>query len=225
MSRAGFQPAKFTSVTLPSSGCYAASVIYEICIGEEKEMQTNRSNVGTLIAGAILIGFGLLALARNFFPVFDWGFIWPFAVIGFGALFFVAMVAVGKQAAALAIPGSIISGIGLILLFQNITGRWESMSYFWTLIIMFVGMGIYIMGWYGGDVNQKRSGFGLMKVGFILFIIFGAFFEILIFSSFNNMIFPVLLILLGVYLVLSRSGLFSSKKTEEKTDDSIPPAS
>jgi hypothetical protein len=188
-------------------------------------MQINRSNAGTLIAGAILIAFGLLALARNFFPVFDWGALWPFAIIGFGALFFVAMVAGGKQTAAFAIPGSIIGGIGLILLFQNITGRWESMSYFWTLIMMFVGTGIYIMGWYGGDVNQKRSGLGVMKVGFILFIIFGAFFEILVFSSLNNMIFPILLILLGIYLVLSRSGLFGSRKPQEQSNDTLPPAS
>ena len=187
-------------------------------------MQTNRSNAGTLIAGAILIGFGLLALARNFLPSFDWGALWPIAIIGFGALFFVAMVAGGRQAAAFAIPGSIISGIGLILLFQTITDHWESMSYFWALILMFVGVGIYIMGWYGGDANQKRSGLGVMKVGFILFIIFGAFFE-MIFSSFGNIIFPVLLILLGIYLVLSRSGLFGKKKIEEPSDNSIPPAS
>lgn len=187
-------------------------------------MQTNRSNAGSLVAGAILILFGLLALAGQIIPVLDWGALWPFLIIGFGALFFVAMFAGGKQTAAFAIPGSIISGIGLILLFQNITGHWESMSYFWTLIIMFVGMGIYLMGWYGGDANQRRSGFGVMKVGFILFIIFGAFFE-MIFSRFSNLVFPVLLILLGLYLVLSRSGLFGRKKIEEHSDNSIPPAS
>ena len=189
-------------------------------------MQTNRSNVGTLIAGTILIVFGLLALAGQLFDFVDWGFLWPFAVIGFGALFFLAMVAGGRQAAAFAIPGSIISGIGLILLFQNITGYWESMSYFWTLIIMFVGLGIYLMGWYGGDANQKRSGFGVMKVGFILFIIFGLFFEIL-FSSYNSLILPVLLIALGAYLILTRSGLFrrNAAPVDESSDHSIPPAS
>src|SRR5687767_565802 len=188
-------------------------------------MQTNRSNAGALIGGTILIAFGLLALAGQIFRNVDWGFLWPFAIIGFGALFFVLMFAGGKQAAAFAIPGSIVGGIGLVLLFQNIVQHWESMSYFWTLIIMFVGVGIYIMGWYGGDANQKRSGFGVMKVGFILFIIFGAFFEILIFSSFNNLVFPILLILLGIYLVLSRFGLFRSRKTEDESKDSIPPAS
>jgi hypothetical protein len=187
-------------------------------------MQANRSNTGTLIAGTLLIVFGLMALAGQVFDLIDWGFIWPFIVIGFGALFFMGMVAGGRQAAPLAIPGSIISGIGLVLLFQNITGHWESMSYFWTLIILFVGFGIYLMGRQNGDEKQKQSGFGVMKVGFILFIIFGAFFE-LIFSSFGNMLFPILLILLGAYLVLSRSGLFGTKKVDESPTDSIPPAS
>ena len=189
-------------------------------------MQTNRSNAGSLIAGAILILFGILALAGQVFRTIDWGAFWPFIIVGFGALFFVAMFAGGKQAAAFAIPGSIIGGIGLILLFQNITGRWESMSYFWTLIILFVGVGIYLMGWFGGDENQKRSGFGVMKVGFILFLIFGAFFE-MIFSSFGNLAFPILLILLGVYMVLSRSGLFGGNRprVDEAANDSLPPAS
>ena len=105
-------------------------------------MQTNRSNAGALAGGTLLIVFGLLSLAMRFLRNVDWGFLWPFIVIGFGALFFVAMLAGGKQFAALAIPGSFISGIGLMLLFQNITGHWESMSYFWTLIIMFLGVGI-----------------------------------------------------------------------------------
>jgi hypothetical protein len=189
-------------------------------------MQTNRSNAGALIAGTILIVFGLLSLVPRFFDVIDWGFLWPIAIIAAGALFFLAMVTGGKQAAAFAIPGSIISGIGLILLYQNITGRWESMSYFWTLIIMFVGVGIYLMGWYGGDENQKRSGFRVMKVGFILFVIFGLFFSIL-FSSYNSLILPVLLIALGAYLVLARSGLFrrNTAQVDEPSDHSIPPAS
>ena len=185
-------------------------------------MQTNRSNAGALVGGAIMIAFGLLALASRVFRSVDWGFLWPFAVIGIGALFFVAMFAGGKQTAGFAIPGSIIGGIGLVLLFQNITDHWESMSYFWTLIIMFVGAGIYIMGLYGGDVNQRQSGTRVMKVGFILFVIFGAFFE-MIFSSFNNLIFPILLIILGAYLVLTRSGLLSGKKSESSPDDSLPP--
>ena len=186
-------------------------------------MQNHRSNTGALVGGTLLIAFGLLSLASEVFRGLNWSFLWPFIVIGVGALFFVAMFAGGKQAAGFAIPGTIVSGIGLVLLFQNITRHWESMSYFWTLIILFVGAGIYIMGVYGNDPGQKKSGAGVMKVGLILFIIFGAFFE-MIFSSFGNYIFPILLILLGAYLVVSRSGLLGKHK-EDTTSDSLPPVS
>jgi hypothetical protein len=183
-------------------------------------MQSNRSNAGALIGGAVLIAFGLLSLVGQVFSNLNWGFFWPFIVIGFGALFFVAMFAGGKQTAGFAIPGSIVGGIGLMLLFQNIANHWESMSYFWTLIIIFVGVGIYIMGLYGGDANHKKSGLGVMKVGLILFIIFGTFFE-MIFSGFSNTLFPILLILLGGYLVLSRSGVFGAKKHD--SSEPLPP--
>jgi hypothetical protein len=186
-------------------------------------MQTNRNNIGALIGGAILIGIGLLTLVSRMYTDIDWGLLWPFAIIGFGALFFIAMFAVGKSGAAFAIPGTIITGIGLVVLFQNITGHWTTMSYLWTLIIIFVGLGIYIMGWYGEDANQKRSGGKVMKIGIILFIVFGTIFETL-FSSLNNVIFPILLILLGVYLVLSRSGLLS-RKQEASIDTTLPPTS
>jgi hypothetical protein len=183
-------------------------------------MQTNRSNVGALIGGALLIGFGLLSLVERVFTNVDWGALWPFFIIGFGGLFFIAMFTTGKNGAPLAVPGTIVGGIGLVLLFQTLSNHWESMSYFWTLIILFVGLGIYIMGWYGEEPGQRSAGLRLMKIGFILFVIFGTFFE-MIFSSFNNMVFPVLLILVGAYLVLTRSGLF--KRHSDTLEQPLPP--
>jgi lipopolysaccharide export LptBFGC system permease protein LptF len=47
-------------------------------------MSTNRSNAGALIGGGILIAFGLLSLASQVFRFLDWGFLWPFIVIGIG---------------------------------------------------------------------------------------------------------------------------------------------
>jgi hypothetical protein len=182
-------------------------------------MQSNRSRPGALVGGMLLIAFGLLSLSMRLLRFVDWGLLWPSVVIGFGMLFFVAMLAGGKQFAVLAIPGSFISGIGLMLLFQSLTGRWELISYFWTLIILFLGVGIYIMGSYNGDGNQKQSGMRVMKVGFVLFLIFGTFFE-MIFSSFNNLLFPLLLIGLGVYIVLKRAGLFGGEV--KHPSDSLP---
>ena len=170
-------------------------------------MLSNRSSPGSLVGGILLIAFGLLSLSLRLLRFVDWEILWPFIVIGFGALFFVTMLAGGKQFAVLAIPGTFMSGVGLMLLFLNITDHWESLSYFWTLIIVSLGAGIYIMGSYDGDANQKLSGVRVMKVGFVLFLIFGTFFE-MIFSSFNQIFFPVLLIALGAYIVLKRAGLF-----------------
>jgi len=186
-------------------------------------MQTNRSNAGALVGGAVMIAFGLLVLAGQVFRSVNWGFLWPFIVIAIGAVFFVAMFAGGKQTAAFAIPGSIVGGVGLMLLFQNLTHHWESMSYFWTLIITFVGVGIYIMGRQSGDEVQKQSGARVIRVGVILFVIFGAFFE-LIFSSFSNVLFPILLIALGAYLIVVRSGMLGKNK-DNSSVDSVPPVS
>jgi hypothetical protein len=177
---------------------------------------SGKRNSGTLVAGAILIAFGLLALFGQLFRGFHfWSYLWPVIIIGIGALFFVGMFAGGKSMAGLAIPGTIIGGIGLLLFLQNLTNGWESWAYSWTVILILVGLGIFIMALYTRDPQRRQAGLRVMKVGAILFIIFGGFFE-LIFSSFRpygiqSYIFPVLLVLLGIYLIVTRSGLLRSR--------------
>ena len=170
-------------------------------------MSTNRSNTGSLIAGAALIIFGLLALAGQLFAGFNfWGAIWPFFIIGVGVLFFVGMYSGGKSAAGLAIPGSIFTFVGLMLFLQNLTDYWESWSYGWTVILIAVGVGIYIMGRYTENQGQRESGTRLIKIGAVLFVVFGGFFE-MIFNSFafSKFLFPVALILVGMYLIFRRA--------------------
>ena len=170
---------------------------------------SSQRNAGGLVVGALLIVFGLLALAGQVFRgLHFWSAFWPFIIIGVGTMFFVGMFAGGKSVSGLAVPGSIITTIGLILLYQNLTGHWESWSYGWTVILISVGLGIFIMGTYGGDKDQRKSGLGVMRVGLIMFVLFGGFFE-LIFSAgerfgLRQMVFPVALILLGLYLIFKR---------------------
>jgi len=185
---------------------------------------SSKRNTGSLIGGGLLIVFGILALLGQLFRNLNfWNTFWPFIVMGVGAMFFIGMFAGGKSVSGLAIPGSIITTIGLMLFYQNITNHWESWSYGWTVIIMSVGLGIYIMGWWGQNSSQRSAGLRVIRIGLILFIIFGAFFE-LIFTSgmpfgLRSIIFPVALILLGLYLVLSRSGLLP-RRTDEISQDS-----
>jgi hypothetical protein len=174
----------------------------------------------TLIVGLALIGLGVLFLLQQVFDlrIFDW--LWPLFIIGFGGLIFAGMVVGGKSAGPLAIPGSIISGIGLILFTLNLTDRWEAWAYAWGLIIAFVGVGLGINGWWSGLPGLQRSGFALMRTGLFLFLIFGAFFELLIFGSAQtgNWLWPVVLIGLGILLLVRRTGwfegLFAPRPTE-----------
>ncbi len=190
-------------------------------------MSTGRAHNGALVGGTLLIGFGLLSLVSQLFRnVLDWSYIWPLAIVLAGALFFAGMFLGGRSVSGLAIPGTIISGIGLILLYQNLTSHWESWAYSWALIVIFVGIGIFLSGAYGRDEGQRSSGVKLMKIGFILFIIFGAFFE-MIFSmdrslGFRGMLFPALLIIFGLYLIVRRVGLLPWGKSEAVTTPAPP---
>ncbi|MBV6394743.1 MAG: hypothetical protein HFACDABA_00310 [Anaerolineales bacterium] len=177
-------------------------------------MENKSRNAGTLVGGAILIGLGLLALASEFFGLHGWGALWPFVIIGIGGVFLAGMASGGRDTAPLAIPGTIVTGVGVMLFLQNLTGHFESWAYGWTVIVFLVGLGIYLMGAQSGDPGTRRGGAGTMRTGLVLFIIFGAFFEGLIFRSFgiSDYIFPAALILFGLYLVFKRSGLVSSRK-------------
>lgn len=182
-----------------------------------------KQNKGAIIGGSVLILLGLLALLGQIFRDFDF---WPFIIIGFGGMFFVGMLLGGKSFAGLAIPGSIIAVNGIMLLLQNLTGRWESWSYGWTVTIISVGLGIFIMGAFNENAHTRRSGLRVMEVGFVLLVIFGAFFEMIFSSgdrhSLGQLVFPSALILLGVYLVAARSGLLR-KRNPDSLDQSQPP--
>lgn len=184
---------------------------------------SSQRNAGSLVGGSLLIIFGALALLGQIFRNFNfWNTFWPFFIIGFGLLFFVGMFAGGRSVSGLAIPGTIITTIGLMLFYQNLTNHWESWSYGWTVILMSVGLGIFIMGTWGQSASQRAAGLRVLRIGVIMFIIFGAFFELIFTAgmpfSLRSIIFPAALILLGLYLILTRSGLLSGHSAEAGSD-------
>jgi hypothetical protein len=197
-------------------------------------MLTQRSNTNSgLVGGAILIGLGLIFLLAQFFNIAAWTYIWPLVVIGIGVVFFVGMIAGGKPAAPLAIPGTIIGTVGFLLLFQNITGHWETWSYGWTIILTAVGLGLVITGLWSANPRLSASGWRVAGIGFVLFVVFGALFE-LVLSGWGGargqqVVFPILLILVGLFMVLRRSGLlpalplFSGPAVPPASDPANPP--
>jgi hypothetical protein len=177
-------------------------------------MEIQRNKTLTVAGGLLLIMFGALFLVGQFVVDFDfWHYFWPVIVAGIGVACFGVMLAGGKAAAGLAIPGSILSAIGVMMFFQNLTDHWESWAYGWTVIVMAVGAGLYLMGAQTGREAQRQSGLRVLTIGAALFVVFGAFFEML-FSGMDiaRFAFPVLFILLGIYLVITRSGLLAGRR-------------
>ncbi|NDJ78581.1 MAG: hypothetical protein GYB65_20205 [Chloroflexi bacterium] len=179
-----------------------------------------KTNSGRGIFAILLIAVGVMALMGI-------ELLWPLFIIVPG-LFILSLVWVVRgPAAVLAIPGCIITGTGLLLFAQNLTGYWESWSYAWTLYGVFIGMGFVIMGQRWNQKSFENLGQMFIKVSVVLFIGFAVLMEVIIGVSDGPTLIPLILIGAGIYLVLesaaSKKGLFSSwpKQKKKKRGDKI----
>jgi hypothetical protein len=153
-----------------------------------------------LAAGLILILVGLFFLAMQFLDLTNW-FVWldwPIYVVGVGFVLLLIGLLVGEP--DMAVPASIVGGIGGILYWQNLTGNWESWSYVWALIPGFVGLGILLSGLLGSPATRGKKikeGLETMLISAVLFLVFGSFFGLPLLGDY----WPVLLIVLGLFLM------------------------
>ena len=162
---------------------------------------------GSITIGILLILVGVLLIAIQLYPpLSDW-VSWPMIVLGIGLIFMVASLTSGNG--DLAIPGFINTGIGGILLYQNVTGNWDSWSYMWALILVFIGLGILC----ANIINKTR----LDRSGFTLAILGGAAFTVLYMTEHYNissdLIWPAAIILVGLLIIFRNFGRHT--KSEE----------
>mgnify|MGYP001102408668 CR=1 FL=1 len=168
----------------------------------------NLRRLAPIVVGLGLIALGALFLLGSIFRIDVWSFLWPFFIIVPGLLFFVGMVAMGRSGAPLAVPGSIVTMVGLLLLYQSLTGHWESWAYAWALIFpTAVGIGLAIAGLWGDEPKTTRVGTVMATIGLGVFVFFAFFFELLLNISgfrsgpFGRIMFPLLLIAAGLGLI------------------------
>lgn len=187
-----------------------------------------------IVIGILLLAFGLIFLLGQFHRVNFWGAAWPLFIIVPGLMFFVGMILGGRSVSGLAIPGSIVTTVGLILLFQNTFNVWESWAYAWALIFpTAVGVGILIHGIWGGDPKAVREGKNMAIVGLMILVVAGAFFELVLniggrgSGGIVRIAWPAVLVIIGAYL-LARNllNLGAARRQEEQPfaapDDSQP---
>ena len=142
----------------------------------DQQRQRQRGSGGAVVLGGLLIVLGLVFLAGQYWNVDLGQYGWPIYVIGPG----LALVLLGltqRDGSGLTIFGSMVTIVGLILLYQNLTDYWESWAYAWTLIAPGgSGVGMLLYGARAGNGGMMRAGLwqivtalGLFAAGFLFF--------------------------------------------------------
>lgn len=158
-----------------------------------------------IIGGLLLIAIGVVLLIANFFFLPTLGALWPLIILGIGAAFFVVMVARGPAAGGLAVPGSILSLLGIVLFMQNLNGAWFNMTFMWPLFVFGgIGFGLLINSWWSDKMELKRAGYAMLGMAIAFFIAFGAFFGMLFEANNAVVVVAVLLIGAGVLSLVLR---------------------
>lgn len=170
-----------------------------------------------LALGAILVIVGLILFAGQ---VVDIGFAdlgWPFWIVGVG----VAILLVGLMVlteAPVVVGGTVVTTVGLVLLYQNATGHWESWAYAWALVgPAATGLGMTLWGIRRADAGVVRGGVWGMLGGLAFFAIGLLFFEGVIGISGRRLplpewALPAAIIAIGVVVLLR--GLFDRRAPE-----------
>ncbi len=141
------------------------------------ERTTPQSGPPALAIGAVLVLIGLVLFAAQLldFQLSEIG--WPFFIIlaGIGILLFGLFM--GGES-GIVIGGTITTTVGLVLLFQDTTGRWESWAYAWALVGPAAsGLGLAMWGMRTGNGNDVRNGTWGLLGGLAIFVIGFLFFE------------------------------------------------
>ena len=171
-----------------------------------EDNKMTREHDGRPIAAFGLIALGVLVLVGQLSGFSLFSTLWPLFVAAPGLVFLYLAYTGGKKEAGFAVPGTVVTGTGLILFYQNITGHWVSWAYAWTLYPLFVGLALNFMRSRTGDEGQQKASQILMRIGSIGFILGAVFFEVLLFNNggiFGGLALPVILIGLGDVMLLT----------------------
>ncbi|MEA2628843.1 MAG: hypothetical protein QOJ10_1303 [Chloroflexota bacterium] len=167
-----------------------------------------RSGTGMAL-GVVLVVVGAFYLIVQVAGIDLSVFGWPLFVIIAGlTLLVVGFASLGTGAA---IPGGILTMVGLVLAYQNSTGHWTSWAYAWALVAPGgVGLGLFLQGIRERNTGLIRQGRSLMFIALLIFMVGFVLFEsIFNISDINDLpvvkaALPALFILIGV-LLLARS--------------------
>jgi hypothetical protein len=168
--------------------------------------QPRRAGTGVAL-GIVFVVVGLFFLLVRLANVDLGSYGWPlFIVIPGLTLLIVGFVSLGTGAA---IPGGILTMVGLVLAYQNSSGNWASWVYVWPLVAPGgVGVGLFLQGMRDRNQGLIKQGRSLIVIAFLIFMIGFVFFESILhltgtdYGLFGKVALPGLLVIIGVALLV-----------------------
>ena len=160
-------------------------------------------NRGTLITGIVLLAIGIILMLLNLIPGVGMSQYWPLIIILIGLGFFLPVLFLPESRHGLAglfIPGMIFLFMGLLFLYDTLSGDWTVWAFGWLLIPASVGFGIYLgalIGIWGKGSTQTGLWIGVTSLA--LFSILAAIFG----RPFIKYTGSIILIASGVLFVLN----------------------
>jgi hypothetical protein len=167
-----------------------------------------RSDSGLPVLGIILVLVGGAFLAAQYLNVNIGDIPWPAWIIGPGLVLLLAGF-VAPYGSGMIIAGTVVTAVGLLLLYQDATNHWASWAYAWALIGPGAsGLGIMLAGLRDGHPSAVRAGLSQTILGLGLFAAGYLFFEGILNISgrrlpFAPWVVPAGIVTLGV-LILAR---------------------
>jgi hypothetical protein len=172
------------------------------------------------IGGIILVGLGLLFLVQQGLGIDIGRFAWPLFVLLPGFALLIGFAVGPRSAAGLAIPGCVVTTVGLILAIQNTFDLWQTWAYAWALIPASVGLGLRLQSERLRQPRAMHVGTRMFEGFLLAFVVLFVFFELILnLSNFTSgalrtLVGPAVLILAGIYLLARRRPREAEAKSE-----------
>ena len=186
---------------------------------ERREGDGDGDRVGmpTVALGLLLVLAGAVLFVGQWLNVGLDDVGWPFWVIAVGlAILLVGLVVAREQ--GMVIGGTVVTAVGLVLLYQNTTGRWESWAYVWALVGPAAsGLGLALWGVRSGSASDIRHGTWGLLGGLGLFLIGFLFFEGVIGIGGERLALPEWLlpvVVIGIGVVVLGRGLMERRAAQ-----------
>lgn len=153
----------------------------------------------------LVIGVGVSLLVANLFHFHLINLLWPGFVIAPGLMLlwpaYNSTQDEESKLSFLAVPGAIVTMVGLMLFVMNMTNHFEAWAYSWALLPAAAMGGLMYAKRFDPSSNVHDAGRKLIRAMVIMFIGMAVFFEIIVFENFNPWL-PLALIGYGVYLLI-----------------------